>query len=823
MSEKRRVIICGSVDAYQDVETVLSLFQDNPLLKRDYAAYRPEDDNGSSLFDKGFNGDDILLFLLGDGYGPSMYGGKSLTEVIYECGNDAGIKCIVFLKSTDSATERQVRFLSTIPSHAVMARYRTTKDVERSVFATFGRFKFDKAKDYALGQTDALAKEVSAANGTSLNGQSAANLGSLLPLALPFPVLFCMGALSPCSIKQIEKTVSDFTNKVHKLIRETVDPDEAGKTFLFETTLNDIDLSLLTPLVEAENRLLAKVGHGPMSVLDFLIRHQWADAAGRIYDTAFYSFGKTGASASVQPKPVTPDESEHGGDSSRYEDETRQTAVTSRLPPCSARLERACHTIISGVNKALRGKFDVNFYRQPWFVTCLDFLCEAPNSEQTRSFTIADTMAMSGDLADMCYALCKTLETYHVLNRGVPDDDLPCFYRTIFTHLFTPNTILHKVNGRTERKTTFDQKFFFGFDAYRHLIYSNTAFNVLRAACQTECHLDAFKKMPISEDEAEQMEAVANGARGDPDTNGLGDATILSSLIATTTSYLNRFVAEPVDVQRHTILKTTEFLNDLVGRYLIIYCVPFSRYLELTSAEFSDNYDLMGLFNQKLALDEKFFNAVHEAANGAKNASAALKLWEETAATLRLRVEDPLTTLTIEEQEQFRWKISKLFSLLKDAASEVKKEDERRAKALSKEIPPLDQHAFRFDFTKDLRYIRDNQHQPPIYKTVTLYEEITAPAALNCIAALLEGAKSRKNEGWVPIPKWSRTGEYYNWRGAFPKKNAVLYRFKTQQIQPGTTKNGHRGEWRFYTNGDFDKLSPAGRYHKATVNQKRHR
>ena len=154
------------------------------------------------------------------------------------------------------------------------------------------------------------------------------------------------------------------------------------------------------------------------------------------------------------------------------------------------------------------------------------------------------------------------------------------------------------------------------------------------------------------------------------------------------------------------------------------------------------------------------------------------------------------------------------------SASEVKKEDERRDKALSKKIPPLDQHAFRFDFTKDLRYIRDNLHKPPIYKTVTLYEEITAPAALNCIAALLEGAKSRKNEGWVPIPKSSRTGEYYNWRGAFPKKNAVLYRFKTQQIQPGTTKNGHRGEWRFYTNGDFDTLSPAGRFYKTTVNQK---
>lgn len=112
---------------------------------------------------------------------------------------------------------------------------------------------------------------------------------------------------------------------------------------------------------------------------------------------------------------------------------------------------------------------------------------------------------------------------------------------------------------------------------------------------------------------------------------------------------------------------------------------------------------------------------------------------------------------------------------------------------------------FRFSISSDYSYILDEDHRPPEYK-ISMYEGLTAEKAVDVIKALLDKAEIRDSEGWVKSKSW--------WRGAFQK--GVYKRFHDEQIERGTKKKGHMGEWRFFTSGEFDMLSPIGKFHKRT-------
>ena len=113
----------------------------------------------------------------------------------------------------------------------------------------------------------------------------------------------------------------------------------------------------------------------------------------------------------------------------------------------------------------------------------------------------------------------------------------------------------------------------------------------------------------------------------------------------------------------------------------------------------------------------------------------------------------------------------------------------------------LTEHGFRFSMTSDFSYILDEHHKSPEYK-ISMYEGITADNAIQVIKILIEAAKTKKDEGWVKSEPW--------WRGAFQKD--VYLRFRNEQIQRGKKTNGHNGEWRLITDGEFDKLSAKGKY-----------
>ena len=127
-------------------------------------------------------------------------------------------------------------------------------------------------------------------------------------------------------------------------------------------------------------------------------------------------------------------------------------------------------------------------------------------------------------------------------------------------------------------------------------------------------------------------------------------------------------------------------------------------------------------------------------------------------------------------------------------------------KTCSKPINPharvdLTKHVFRFSMTSDFSCILDELHKPPEYK-ISMYEGITADIAIEVIKTLIEAAKSKKNEGWVKSEP--------RWRGAFQR--GVYLRFRNEQIQRGKKANGHNGEWRLITDGEFDRLSSKGKY-----------
>ena len=112
----------------------------------------------------------------------------------------------------------------------------------------------------------------------------------------------------------------------------------------------------------------------------------------------------------------------------------------------------------------------------------------------------------------------------------------------------------------------------------------------------------------------------------------------------------------------------------------------------------------------------------------------------------------------------------------------------------------------RFRFSIDYSRIKDVQHAGKDYE-IQSYDNFTAPKAVEVFKELINAAKNKKSEGWVHV------GD--GWRGAFqcnPYK-----RFKRQQIQIESRDSNDgkkRSYWRFYTDGDFDELSPAGKFYK---------
>ena len=133
-----------------------------------------------------------------------------------------------------------------------------------------------------------------------------------------------------------------------------------------------------------------------------------------------------------------------------------------------------------------------------------------------------------------------------------------------------------------------------------------------------------------------------------------------------------------------------------------------------------------------------------------------------------------------------------------------KKKDKPRKAFYEEKMSKRD---FRFEFSKDYSLVKDIIHTADKGYKIDLYEGLNdSPIVVEVINQLLDAARNKKSKGW-----WIH-GNKENWRGAFQK--GVYRDFYNEQIQRGSRKNGHQGEWRFITNAEFDELSSKGKYFK---------
>lgn len=247
----QRILICGSDDAEEDVKSVMTSLSQNEFL-RNWFTFLSITGNGSwgldVLIGKGFRPHDRLVLLLGDKYGQTVSDGVSMPQFICQSAADSNIERLVFVKSTDAADERQKAFLDSVSAQVVRARYRTSSDAVKSVLSSL-----------------------------------------VASLRNEFDELARAGRLPPYD-----------PEKLHDLICQQLVPDKKGETFDLNVSLDDLDQNRLAHFIEPANRYLQKNGRKPLTDLEFLKQHNFADADGRIYDLAFYLFAKTSFCSPVE-------------------------------------------------------------------------------------------------------------------------------------------------------------------------------------------------------------------------------------------------------------------------------------------------------------------------------------------------------------------------------------------------------------------------------------------------------------------------------------------------------------------------------------------
>lgn len=228
----------------KDVLAARAMLVENPLLENDFEPVLIGiDANYDDIVDKGFRKSDVLVLMLGNEYGDVVSEGKSFEELMFEFAGDAGVQRLVFVKATKFASPRQAEFLNQVSCTVVYGRYAEPEEAVRSLFVSLCQLKFDTMPTY---KDDDIFIGVPEEN--------------------------------------------------DKTIHQCIDPKGEGETFKFNVTLDDIDLGRLDRFVEAENRYLKRENKPPLTTIEYLIKRNWANPEGQIYDSAFAAFGKVAAS-----------------------------------------------------------------------------------------------------------------------------------------------------------------------------------------------------------------------------------------------------------------------------------------------------------------------------------------------------------------------------------------------------------------------------------------------------------------------------------------------------------------------------------------------
>lgn len=273
MENKRRVLVCGSPDAANDVAAVCNVIATSRTLSCNYEPHDVSESAGVNFMlenGDGFHPDDILVLLLGDEYGDLVDNVFSMPQLLYEQAGDAELTRFIFIKSTEQVEGRQRDFLDCLSSYLVRARYETSDEAVKGVVSSLSLGKSNPGecltpRDVIRAISTSVMLDPETGKFVSTTDKMTAGSGSML----------------------LEAAKSlDF------YIKQT-DPKDEDETFKLDIKLDDLDTERLTALLDADNRYLAKEGRPSNTLTEFLKQHKFAAPDGRIYDRAFYLFPKS--------------------------------------------------------------------------------------------------------------------------------------------------------------------------------------------------------------------------------------------------------------------------------------------------------------------------------------------------------------------------------------------------------------------------------------------------------------------------------------------------------------------------------------------------
>lgn len=273
MENKKRVLVCGSPDAADDVAAVCGVIARSRALSCDYEPHDVSESAGVNFMlenGDGFRHDDILVLLLGDEYGDLVDNVFSMPQLLYEQAGDAELKRFVFIKSTERVDGRQRDFLDCLSSYLVRARYETSDEAVKGVVGSLSLRK--SASGECLTPRDVIGALCTSVEWDAESGKFVSTTGK-------------MTSGSGSMLLEAAKHLDLFIKKT--------DPKDEDETFKLNIQLDDLDTERLTALLEADNRYMAKEGRPSIDLTEFLKQHKFAAPDGRIFDRAFYLFPKS--------------------------------------------------------------------------------------------------------------------------------------------------------------------------------------------------------------------------------------------------------------------------------------------------------------------------------------------------------------------------------------------------------------------------------------------------------------------------------------------------------------------------------------------------
>jgi len=430
-------------------------------------------------------------------------------------------------------------------------------------------------------------------------------------------------------------------------------------------------------------------------------------------------------------------------DPERYREIEQHVISHAHTPPSVARTYALLTNLQHGFALAYKPPVDLEVAKCKWVAACLDLLSVDPlrstHNTWKKTLSVADQQLILRAFTRAVVELIRWQQAAMATEPLADYEEWGGLIEAIQRYL---------VAGHVVRK---DGKLF--HDVAEELILmpnvngqlriNDNAILGLLSACEAQDALELYRKMQVPN----SMKIDAAGANAGLEFNSYflcceGDTRIRlchKYLIDRLTDYNQ---TEDSAAKRE-IFNLTPSNNAWFDYCLKEYCTPVLCQIKMSSYP-KENAD--DIIKNLQTLDTLMLTVCQLIVEDSNKSPAAVKMNE---AWIALRGKFTVRALhsptpTYEQQKTFYAELSRFMELFAEAAETInlEKVPGRKASEADAKKYVLDKKAFRFSYSKDYYAIRDDEHRPPEYKIDT-YEGITAPAALECIKALLREAGNR--------------------------------------------------------------------------------